>query len=57
MPHPHITRARRELGKGLRSSVHGNYVIFFAATKTRLTIVRVLHGAMDIAARFPGTPE
>lgn len=54
---PRAYRARRELGEGLRSCAHGNYVIFFAATKTRLTIVRVLHGAMDIAARFPGTPE
>ena len=54
---PRAYRARRELGEGLRSCAHGNYVIFFAATKSRLTIVRVLHGAMDITARFPGTPE
>jgi len=32
-------------------------VIFFVATKTRLTIVRVPRGAMDMAARFPRTPN
>ncbi|MBM3582184.1 MAG: type II toxin-antitoxin system RelE/ParE family toxin [Alphaproteobacteria bacterium] len=54
---PRAYRARRELGEGLRSCAHGDYVIFFAAAKGRLTIVRVLHGAMDVAARFPGTPD
>jgi len=50
---PQAYRARPELGEGLRSCAHGNYVIFFTVTKARLTIVRVLHGAMDIAAQFP----
>jgi toxin ParE1/3/4 len=50
---PQAYRARPELGEGLRSCAHGNYVIFFTATKARLIIVRVLHGAMDIAAQFP----
>ena len=54
---PRAYRARRDLGEGLRSCAHGNYVIYFTATKTRLTIVRVLHGAMDAAARFPGPAE
>jgi toxin ParE1/3/4 len=49
---PHAYRARPELAEGLRSCAHGNYVIFFISTKTRLTIVRVLHGAMDIPAHF-----
>ena len=49
---PQAYRARPELGEGLRSCAHGNYVIFFTAAKARLTIVRVLHGAMDSAAQF-----
>jgi toxin ParE1/3/4 len=54
---PQVYRARPELAEGLRSCAHGNYVIFFVATKPRLTIVRVLHGAMDIPAHFPGQSE
>jgi toxin ParE1/3/4 len=54
---PQAYRARPELAEGLRSCAHGNYVIFFTATKARLTIVRVLHGAMDIPAQLGGTPE
>lgn len=54
---PQSYRARPDLGEGLRSCAHGNYVIFFTATKARLTIVRVLHGAMDIPARLAGKPE
>ena len=50
---PQAYRARRELGEGLRSCAHGNYVIFYTATKTRLTVIRMLHGAMDMAAQFP----
>ena len=49
---PHAYRPRPDLGDGIRSCAHGNYVIFFAATKNRLTIARILHGAMDIPARF-----
>ena len=54
---PQACRARPELGAGIRSRAHGNYVIFFTATKARLTIVRVLHGAMDIPAQFPGASD
>lgn len=54
---PQAYRARPELGVGIRSCPHGNYVIFFIATKTRLTIVRILHGAMDVPAHFPGATE
>lgn len=52
---PQAYRARPELGEGIRSCAHGNYVIFFTATKARLRIVRVLQGAMDIAAQFRNT--
>ena len=50
---PQAYPARPELAEGLRSCPHGNYVIFFTATRTHLTVVRVLHGAMDIPAHFP----
>ncbi|HUO05911.1 MAG TPA: type II toxin-antitoxin system RelE/ParE family toxin [Candidatus Binataceae bacterium] len=49
---PQAYRARPELGKDIRSCPHRNYVIFFTATKARLTIVRVLHGAMDVPTQF-----
>ena len=54
---PQAYRLRPELGEGLRSCAHGNYTIFFTVTNGRLTIVRVLHGAMDIPTRFPDAPE
>ena len=54
---PQAYRVRPELGEGIRSCAHGNYMIFFTATKARLTIVRVLHGAMDILAQFGSAPE
>ncbi len=54
---PQAFSARPELGKGIRSCAHVNYTIFFTATKARLSIVRVLHGAMDIPAQFTDTPE
>lgn len=43
---------RPELGLDIRSCSTGNYVIFFAAAKNDVTIVRVLHGARDIPSVF-----
>ena len=54
---PEAYRARPELGEGIRSCAHGNYVIFFTATKARVTVVRVLHGSMDIPAQFGDTAK
>lgn len=54
---PQAYRPRPDLGDGVRSCAHGNYVIFFTVTKARLTIARILHGAMDIPARFSRPPE
>ena len=54
---PQAYRLRPELGEGVRSCAHGNYVVFFTVTKARLTIVRVLHGAMDIPSQFAGEQE
>jgi toxin ParE1/3/4 len=51
---PRAYRRRPELGVGIRSCAHGNFVIFFAATRMSVTIVRILHGAMDIPVRFSG---
>ncbi len=43
---------RPELGEPVRSCAYGNYVIFFAEDGGLVRIIRVLHGAMDIQARF-----
>ena len=50
---PQAYRSRPELGKGIRSCTYGNYVIVFTEDGQLLRIIRVLHGAMDIAAQFP----
>lgn len=52
---PRAYGVRPELGRSIRLCVHGSYAIFFTATKSTLTIVRVLHGAMDLPAQFAGT--
>jgi toxin ParE1/3/4 len=49
---PQAYRFRTELGKGIRSSAYGNYVIFFCADANVLRILRILHGSMDIETRF-----
>lgn len=49
---PQAYRPRPELGKGIRSCVHGNYVILFYEEPGLARIVRVMHGAMDIEAQF-----
>ena len=49
---PLAFRLRTELGKSIRSSVYGNYVIFYCADQNVLRILRILHGSMDIEAQF-----
>lgn len=49
---PQVYRSRPELGEGIRSCAYGNYVIFFQESQSGLAVVRILHGAMDIEARF-----
>ena len=49
---PKAYRPRPELGKGLRSSAYGNYLVLFCEEPGLVRIVRVLHGAMDIEALF-----
>lgn len=44
--------ARLELESGLRSCVHGRYVIFFRPIKDLVRIERILHSAIDLTAQF-----
>jgi toxin ParE1/3/4 len=41
-------RPREELAPSLRSTVEGNYVIFYRPTTDGVEIIRVLHGARDL---------
>ena len=50
-------RPRPELGDGIRSCAHGNYVIFFEFDPDSVVIVRILHGARDIPRVFGADPE
>ena len=45
-------RLRPELGEGIRSCAHGRYVVFFIASANEVVVVRILHGARDLAAQF-----
>ena len=49
---PTAYRSRTELGTHLRSCAHGNYTIFFTASAAQVTIVRILHGAMEMETQF-----
>lgn len=51
---PPAYRLRPELGNDIRSCAHGRYVIFFVARAGEVTVVRILHGARDLTARFHG---
>jgi len=41
---------RPQLAPGLRVVFHGTYAIYYRADDNAVTIVRVLHGARDLAA-------
>lgn len=45
---PRAGRLRDDLRPGLRSLAVGNYVIFYRLGKSRVRILRVIHGARDI---------
>lgn len=47
-----IGRERPEIGRGLRSLVHGNYTILYRLDDGQLAIVRVLHHRQDIDKAF-----
>lgn len=45
---PKSFRSREELGPGIRSAVHGSYIIFFRELDTEVRIVHVVHGRRDL---------
>ncbi|MDR4504549.1 MAG: type II toxin-antitoxin system RelE/ParE family toxin [Candidatus Scalindua sp.] len=47
-----IGRPRPQLMEGLRSFVHGNYVIFFMYNNDYLDIVTIIEGHRDIETMF-----
>lgn len=55
--HPAMGRRREELAPGLRSFPAGRYLIFYVALTNGVDIVRVLHGARDIATLFQDDDE
>lgn len=49
---PQAGRLRPDIGANLRSFVSGHYVIYYKRQRSRLLVVRILHGARDqVAAR------
>ncbi len=46
---PAARRLRPELGRGVRLSVFGNYVVLYVELEGTLEIRRVVHGARDLA--------
>ena len=46
---PGIGRPRPELGPRIRSFPTGSYVIYFRSTGALFVILRVIHGARDVA--------
>ena len=49
---PQSGRKRDEVRSGLRSHPVSNYVIYYRKMKTGIEIVRVIHGARDVAKAF-----
>ncbi|MFZ5835600.1 MAG: type II toxin-antitoxin system RelE/ParE family toxin [Pseudomonadota bacterium] len=49
---PHTYRLRPELRSDIRSCVYGNYIIFFTHDEEAVRVLRVLHGARNIADLF-----
>ena len=47
LPHPQLAGVRQQAIKGFRK-----YLIFYRFTETKVEILRVLHGARDIAEIF-----
>ena len=49
---PEMGRQREELAPGLRSSVVGNYVIFYRPMADGIQVIRVLYGTRDLPRLF-----
>ena len=52
-----LGRPRPELLPNLRSTPHGNYVIFFRYVDGTLEVVNILEGHRDVAAHFKADDE
>ncbi len=48
--HPEFGPAREKLGAGLRVTFQNSYAIYYKVAAEAVVIVRVLHGARDVAA-------
>jgi toxin ParE1/3/4 len=44
--------ARDDIETGLRSALHGNYLIFFIIRTSEIEILRIVHGARDLGNLF-----
>lgn len=51
---PQIYPLRLELGTGIRTCSFDRYLIVFTGDLSDVTIIRILHGAMDIGRRLGG---
>ncbi len=49
---PFIGREWRNLGRGIRSLVVGNYLIFYRVQSSHIAIARIIDGRMDIDEEF-----
>ncbi len=49
---PRMGRRREDLAPGLRCHPVKNYLVFYRLVKTRVEIVRVVHGARDLKTLF-----
>lgn len=46
---PEALPLREEVGRGIRMSIHGRYLIFFRQSGVDVRIERIIHGARRIA--------
>ncbi len=49
---PMLGRSREEFGRGLRSILYKQYVVFYRVQNDTIAIIRVLHGSRDLEAEF-----
>ena len=52
MHNPELGPARDFIAPGLRAHFHKSYVIYYRVTEDALIIMRVIHGARNVAAQF-----
>jgi toxin ParE1/3/4 len=50
--HPELGVKRDDLAAGVRSSLVGNYVLYYRPHESGIELLRVLHAARDISALF-----